>query len=269
MKLNATSRLRRTLLVMAAASLLVAACTSSGQSSATPSPPRSRTPSLTATATALPLVLPRPTDIPTDGTCEAGHSCLGILTVGTHHTQVFEPGFSFEMPVTGWENIAQEGGVFQLLPIDSPGDAIAFFREPRATDENGGPVAGVGSTVPELTSWLRSNQLLTVSAPFHTAVGRHDAVRMDIAIAPGAQAHQSDCPVQVCVRFFKGIDPSRLPAWEWDWGSAGTEHQRLYLLSVKGGVLAIFVDSLDGTTFDALNRTAETVLKSVHFDPGS
>jgi hypothetical protein len=191
------------------------------------------------------------------------------LTVGKHHTQVFVPGFEFTMHEAGWENIAQEGGVFQLLPIDSPGDAIAFFREPHATNENGGPVAGVGGTVPELTSWLMSNEFLNVTAPSETTVGGLHGVRMDIVIAPGAQAHQSDCPVQVCVAFFQGIDPSRLPNWQWDWGSAGPERQRLYLLSVKDGVLAIFVDSLDGATFDALNQTADAVIRSVKFDTGT
>jgi hypothetical protein len=63
---------------------------------------------------------------------------------------------------------------------------------------------------------------------------------------------------------FRGRDAA--PTWEWDWGFGGPERQRLYLLSAKDGVVAIFVDSLDGTTFDALTRAADGILATVRFD---
>jgi hypothetical protein len=38
------------------------------------------------------------------------------------------------------------------------------------------------------------------------------------------------------------------------------------VLAEKDGVVLIFVDSLDGTTFDALTRRADAILATVKFD---
>lgn len=65
---------------------------------------------------------------------------------------------------------------------------------------------------------------------------------------------------------FKGADLTPPSTWSWDWGSAGLETQRLYLLSSKESVIAIFVDSYDGTSFDALTTAADQILAKVKFD---
>jgi hypothetical protein len=89
---------------------------------------------------------------------------------------------------------------------------------------------------------------------------------MDLAVAPGTVTHPGACPVESCVSIFKGVDPSKVPTWQWDWGTATSERQRLYLLTATDGVIAIFVDSLDGTTFDALTKAADSILPTVRFD---
>ena len=210
--------------------------------------------------------MPRPTDQPSDGACESGHTCLGLLGSGTYHTKVFRPGFAFTISTPGWENLADEGGDFGLLSIDSPGDGIYFFRQARATTPDGLVVADVPSTAKALEDWLVANPTLTASPAVHAPIGGLDGDRLEFTIAPGVVAHQSDCPVQVCVPLFRGRDPSSKPTWTWDWGSAGPERQRVYLLSAKDGVVAIFVDSLDGTTFDSLTKAADTILATVRFD---
>jgi hypothetical protein len=88
---------------------------------------------------------------------------------------------------------------------------------------------------------------------------------MDIKIAADAVNHPGDCPVQTCVPIFKGADPSAKPPWHWDWGSGDGETQRLYLLNAMDGVVAIFVDSYDGTTFDALTTAADGILTGLSF----
>ena len=260
------------------AAVLLSACQASG--GATPTAPvvgletpsaASASPSSVAitprpTATPLPLAVPRPTDQPTDGTCESGHTCLGLLSPGTYHTKVFSPGFQFAMATTGWENLADAGGDLGLLSIDSPGDAIFFFRQPRPTKSDGAPVSGVETKVDAIATWVAGNPSFTVSPVTKVSIGGLDGKRMDLAIAPGVESHQTDCPVQVCVLLFRGRDPSSKPTWEWDWGFAGPERQRLYLLSAKDAVVAIFVDSLDGTTFDALIKAADAILATVKFD---
>jgi hypothetical protein len=237
---------------------------------ASPSPSPSPTPSTSLgatvepTATPRPISLPRPTDIPRDGTCESGHVCLGVLESGKSYATVdFEAPLTLTMPVGGWENLVDAGGIFQLLPIESPGDAIAFLLEPAAV---GAGAATAGTSVDQLAAWLTANPLLDVTPAAPVTVGGLDGVRMDVRIAPGAQNQDPGCPVQVCVPFVRGSDPTPPIEWSWDWGSAGLETQRLYLVTSNEGVVAIFVDSFDGTSFDALTTAADQILATVKFN---
>jgi hypothetical protein len=242
------------------------ACQSSGAGATSSS---TATPSATAepTPTSKPLTLPRPTDLPTDGSCEQGQVCLGLLEPNkAYTTREFTPHFTFSVPEPGWENISDEGGILQLWPIASPGDAIAFFRDPRATDADRAYAQGVGTSVDALATWLASNPLVVVTPAKRVTVGGLTGLTMDIRVATGTGLEgAADCPVQLCVGLFKGVDPSKFQAWKWDWGSAGRETQRLYLLTSAAGVVAIFVDSYDGTTFDSMTKAAGTILATVKF----
>jgi hypothetical protein len=207
--------------------------------------------------------MPPPTDIPTDGTCEEGHPCFGLLEAGTAYTTIaFAPAVTFTMSEDGWENIGESGGSFSLLPIASPGDSITFLRDPVA---RGPGSAEAGSSVDDLAAWLAGNPLLDVSPATPVTIGGLSGLTVDFSIADGAESNDPACPVQVCVLMFKGEDTGPHPSWEWDWGSAGPEMQRLYLLSASDGVVAIFVDSLNGKTFDSLTAKADTILASVTF----
>lgn len=273
------------LLAVALGSVLVA-CQASGSTQVSTSapaaaspatsvaPPPSASSSQTAVtarpvATPLPVAVPRPTDLPTDGTCEEEHSCLGVIAPGSHHTAVFSPGFSFSVASAGWENLEDAGGNFGLESTTTPGDAIFFFRRPRATTPDGEIDSIGGSTSESLTAWLAANKALTVTPAKAVTIGGLSGSQLDVAIAPGETAHQSDCPVQVCVLVFKGKDPSSKPTWEWDWGSAGPELQRFYLLQAPDDSILIAVDSLDGTTFDSLTKEGDAIVASLNFDKPS
>jgi hypothetical protein len=241
------------------------ACQTSGGSRAPSASAGSPSSPPSPTATALPISLPRPTDIPTDGTCEDEHICLGLLAAGTtYHTEAFEPTITLTPPADGWENLSDEGAVFMLLPIDAPGDAIAFFRGVKAVEPDG-TTASAEDTVEGLSGWLASNDLLDVTTATPVTVGGLAGVTMDIKIAADAVNHPGDCPVPTCVPIFRGADPSAKPLWHWDWGSGDGETQRLYLLNAMDGVVAIFVDSYDGTTFDALTTAADGILTGLSF----
>jgi len=271
------SRIGTTARVLAVAFviLLVAACQPSAgggsanvASAASAASSASAAPASTepSTPTAGPASIVRPTDIPTDGTCEPGHTCLGLLGVGPHHSEVFSPGLAFTMASTGWQNLVQDGGIFSLLPIENPGDAIQFFRGPQATKPDGGPDLAVERTVDGLQGWLTADPAFTVGPVTAVSIGGLPGVRMDLQVTPGFKSHPGDCPVEACVSIFRGRDPSTKPTWGWDWGTGTGERQRLYLLRATDGVVAIFVDSFDGTTFDALTRATDTILATVQFD---
>lgn len=245
--------------------LALAAC-QSGTGGSPPASAASPSSATTPSATPLPVAVPRPTDIPTDGSCEDEHVCLGLLAADTtYKTEAFEPTISFSVPSADWENLADEGAAFQLLRISAPGDAIAFFRGARALEADGVTFASADETVAGLADWLASDELLDVTPATPVTIGGLSGVSMDIKIAAGAANHPSDCPVQVCVPIFKGQDLTAHPPWHWDWGSGDGEIQRLYLLTATDGVVAIFVDSLDGTTFDTLTTSADQILAGLTF----
>lgn len=254
--------------------VLLAACQSSPTPSSTAAPvapespssgPASPTPAAITprpSSPPLPLAIPRPTDLPIDGTCESSFDCLGLLSAGAHQTKVFNPGFRFAVQAAGWENIADSPGHFELLSLDNPGDLIGFYRQPRPTKPDGTLVAGVDIKVKPLETWLASNTALMAGATTPVTVGGLAGGRIDVALAPGLQSHQSDCPVQVCGLVFLG----RSNTWAWDVGVAGPERERYYVLTARDGVVLIVVDSLDGTTFDALTTAADAILATAKFD---
>lgn len=266
----------RQVVALIALTISIAGCGGTGASSApsVPSPvavassslstPPSATPK--PTPTPLPTALARPTDIPTDGTCETGFTCLGLLAAGKHHTKVIQPGFAFTLPSAGWENLSDEGGVFALLPLDTPGDGIFFFVGPRPLKPDGSRVGGIQTTVKAFEAWLTTQPGIATTKPAAVSIGGLRGEQSDVTVAAGATDHPADCPTVACVTFMRGDDPSNTPSWQWDWGVVSSERMRLYVLQEKDDLIAIVVDSLDGTTFEALTKAADQILASVRFD---
>ncbi len=268
------SRLRpgATALAVGAMMVLAACASSTGSSAGVPSvvavvtPPASvaagaaTTPG--ATSAPRPTRIPRPTDMPTDGVCEEGHACLGLLAPGAYHTDLFEPGFGFTIAAGRWENLAMTPGSVDVDSIDAPGDAIFFFAHPQAVKPDGSRDLAVTMTAAGISDWMTGNQNLTVGPVTNVTVGGLTGKRMDIALAPNAIVPIGDCPVTRCLGLLRGQSNT----WAWDWGVADSELQRLYALDGKDGAVLILVDSLDGTTFEALTRAADTILATVKFD---
>src|SRR5215213_8145557 len=135
--------------------VILAACQapSPATTTAPPLPPASAASLATAAPSAaptLPVGVPRPSSVRTDGSCEdEGTSCLGVLTAGkTYTSKVWQPTVRFSVPTGDWVNRWDTGGDFGLLSISNPGDAVVFFRDPRAEDKS------VGPTVQDVAAWL-------------------------------------------------------------------------------------------------------------------
>lgn len=255
-------------MVYLVAAIVVAACQSTGTPSTAPTQAAAATSSPTTApmtpAATKPITLPRVADLPLDGTCEEDNvSCLGSLVAGkAYTTKVFTPATTFKVPTSDWVNPAEVGGDFGLLSTRDIGDAIMFFRDARSFDKS------AGDTVTELASWLETYDKLTVTPFEPVKVGGLSGVWMDVRIkAPSSTADDPNCPVQVCVPILRGDDPVANDPyqWHWDWGAAGTEVQRLYLLQAEDMVIAISVDSRDGLTFDALTDTFDKIAPTIAF----
>lgn len=258
------------------ATLVVAGCAAAGPSApaasvpvlVTPAQSVAASPAAVATATAqptpqpLPTALTRPTDLPKDGACEAGRPCLGLITPGSHHSQLFVPGFAFTMSAKGWENLAMTPGEVGLLALDAPGDEIVFFTQFKLTKPDGSLDFSAPLTVDGITGWFAANQSLTVGPATDVTTGGLHGKRMTFTVSPTATAHLVGCPAQVCLDVIR----AQSQTWEYEWGVASSERERVDVLTAKDGVVLIFVDSLDGTTFDALTKRADAILATVKFD---
>jgi hypothetical protein len=211
----------------------------------------------------LPVAVPRPDNIPSDGSCEdEDSSCLGVLEPGkAYSSKVFKPTVSFKVPTSGWINQFDGAGDIGLQSLDPAGDAIMFFRNPRSVDPS------VGTKVDDIAMWLATYDKLTVTPFEPVKLGGLEGLTMDIAAASGATSTGDGCPVQVCIAMLRGDDPDPKDPyqWHWDWGSAGPERMRLYLLTDPDGTVAVVVDSVDGATFDSLISTWEKIAPTIKF----
>jgi hypothetical protein len=201
--------------------------------------------------------------MPTDGACEDGHACLGLLAAKEYHTDLFEPGFAFTVADGQWENLAMTPGGFDLLSIDAPGDAILVFAQPQANKPDGSRDLSVEMTAAGISDWMAGNPNLTVGPVTDVSIGGLPGKQMDVALAPDAVVPAGDCPVPQCLGLLNGQGST----WAWDWGVADSEKQRLYALDGKDGAVVILVDSLDGMTFDSVTKAADAILATVKFDP--
>jgi hypothetical protein len=117
-------------------------------------------------------------------------------------------------------------------------------------------------TVEGITGWFAANQNLTVGPATDITIGGLHGKRMAFTVSATATTHLVGCPVQVCLDLIR----AQAKTWEYEWGVGSSERQRVDVLASKDAVVLIFVDSLDGTTFDTLTKRADTILATVKFD---
>jgi hypothetical protein len=203
--------------------------------------------------------LARPAGETIDGTCDGDASCLGLLDAGEHTSVGFDPTLTFTVPA-GWANPEDRQGLFALLPLDIPGDAIVVFGKPEATGNDGRVVAGADNSAAGLATYLRGRPDLDVSATT-TTIGGLAAEQLDIAIRPGTVAKARGCEVNVCVMVASG----RGKTWDYTMGLAGTERMRVYLVDAAGATMLIIADSLDGATFADITSRADPIVTSMTF----
>ena len=257
----------RRLLALLALGIAAAACSSGDLPSPSVGSRNSPSPSLAPSPTLKPVVAPRPTNWPTDGQCEEGFACLGLLEPGvTYRTNTFQPAFRFQAPSSDWENLSEERGVMTLLSLAHPGDVIAFFRDPRAMDAEG-LVPNVGHSAQELATWLEGHPQLEVKPRKSARLGGLPALVLEARVADDAtDAGSSGCPTRVCVPLFQGSDREAQPPWRWEWGFTQSENARIYLVTSKDGVVAVFVDANDASTLDSLDEAAKQILRTLKFE---
>ena len=194
-----------------------------------------------------------------DGDYDGDASCVGLLDAGERTSVGFQPTMTFRVPA-GWANLDNRQGIFTLLPLAIPGDAIVAFGKPQATGNDGRIVAGADNSAAGLAAYLGGRPDLDVSTGTAT-VGGVNAYRLDVAIRPGTVAKARGCEVNVCVMVASG----RGVAWDYSLVLGGTERMRIYLVDTAGATLLIIADSLDGATFADITAAADPIVASMTF----
>jgi hypothetical protein len=209
-------------------------------------------------ATAAPSALARwPTWYPSEAVRDANGA--GILSAGSHATQVFAPGFTYTVPA-GWVNAYDEPDYFTLFP-DSPGNAARFASSDElanhvfmglhpnpwftceSAESNG------GSTAAEMVAAMTANEVMAVSGLIDVEIGGLTGKQFDVRRSPD---WTGTCPGDSALP--SGLDPEG-------------ERQRGIMLDVPGrGVLVIFIYSWSSAEHDAFVAEAMPIVESFEFD---
>ena len=223
-------------------------------------------PSALPSATASPSPMPRPTEIPVDGSCEPERDCLGIMDPGTYRSDLFDPPVAYTVPVTGWQNWRNSGGMVILLPLDARGDELVLMQDATPRTAEGRVPSGVGDGAAGFVSWLASRDDLEVSEPQATSIGGLSGQLVELRVRDDASNGINGCPARPCVAIAYGIDSATRPTWTWNlnvWRGAAS---RLTVLENGDRLVLLVVTAWYAHELDALLDRTQPIVNSIEFD---
>lgn len=220
-------------------------------------------PSGPAVAPSGPAVAPAPTRSPTPTfQCSGGSTgCAGPLSAGTHTST--QAGIGYQVPA-GWVNLFDRDGAYLLSPegaaLAAFPDGIGLFRNPVIANEcTSDREPGLGHSMADFVAHLTANPDLVATPPKPVSIGGLTGRVFDLTAGPG---WMHACPRtgtgQYLTDYGVGIG--------FTWGIGAGERQRVYVLDRgAGSTIVISVDSVSGTTFDALIQQATPIVNSFTF----
>lgn len=226
--------------------------------------PSASAPTTSTAATHSPL--PRPTDIPVDGSCEPERDCLGILPPGSYTSDLFDPPVAYSVPTSGWQNWRNSGGMVVLLPLDRRGDQVVLMQDATPRTADGRVASGVRDGAAGFVAWLASRTDLMVGETQAASIGGLGGQTVELRVRDDAPNGINGCPARPCVAIAYGIESATRPTWTWDlyvWRGAATQltvlenGDRLVLLVV----MAWYADELD-----ALLDRSQPIVESIRFE---
>ena len=204
--------------------------------------------------------------------------CLGTLDAGTYRSQFIAPrlnpgdtwtpnfgALSYTVP-DGWANSADWPDSFALLPAAEMTFAdtdrtrhIGLNTQPTAMAQDqpcsDTDAPGVGRTVNNLATWLRTVPGLVTTAPTAITVDGNPAKWLDVRIDP---TWKKTCPGETAP-MVTYLNPGT--------AVSGAERERLILIDLGGGdVIATVVWARDQATFDAFITEAMPIVQSFTFE---
>jgi hypothetical protein len=222
--------------------------------------------SASPSATASPSAVPRPTDIPVDGSCEPERDCLGILEPGTYRSDLFDPPVAYTVPVDGWQNWRNSGGMVVLLPLDPRGDELVLMQDATPRTADGRVPSDVGEGAAGFVAWLASRTDLDVSEPQAASIGGLGGQSVELRVRDDAPNGINGCPARPCVAIAYGIDSATRPTWTWDlyvWRGAAS---RLTVLENGDRLVLLVVTAWYGDELGALLDRSQQIVASIRFE---
>jgi hypothetical protein len=204
--------------------------------------------------------------------------CLGELDAGTYGSQYFAPrldpgaawepdfgGLTYTVP-EGWANSGDQQESFELVPAtEMPPVAeidrrrnIGVFGQPTAMTQDkpcsDTVLPGVGRTVPELVTWLRTVPGLITTAPTAVTIDGHPGQSLEVRLDPAWTKTCAGSTEPLVTYFNPGL------------AVGPDQRERLILVDLgNGDVVAIAVWTRGATTFDAFIPEAMSVIDSFTF----
>jgi hypothetical protein len=216
--------------------------------------------------TASPSPVPRPTDIPVDGSCEPERDCLGILDPGTYRSDLFDPPVAYTVPVTGWQNWRNSGGMVVLLPLGARGNELVLMQDATPRTADGRVPSGVGDGAAGFVAWLASRPDLEVSEPQATSIGGLSGQSVELRVRDDASNGINGCPARPCVAIAYGIDSATRPTWTWNlnvWRGAAS---RLTVLENGDRLVLLVVTAWYANELETLLDSSRPIVDSMQFD---
>jgi hypothetical protein len=165
------------------------------------------------------------------GDCEDdAPGCAGVLEAGTNTSTNFALPVTFDVPA-GWENSADQKGVYVLFPYAAEGGMIRMWSDTRIpTETSCAPTSR--PEAPRAADWvdyINANEALTVIDSTPVTMGDGEGWMLDLEVAPDWTGRCEGLPGPNLTQFIIGLFEDGTPGL---YGVASSDRMRLYVIDV-------------------------------------
>lgn len=224
------------------------------------------------TTSASPTSRPSPTATPSPSIApDPSNAAVGNLAAGPGESRSFAYPFSYTIPASGsWRSMEDYPFVVGIQPRGAkPGDGIAVWgavyvaAQDAACSES--PDPGRGHKAADFIDLLTTHPGIVASTPAAVTIGGLKGSLVDVALAP---SWKTACPFSAGEPFVPFVTDSKPGPPGLHQGIPPAARSRLIFLDAKDGeTILIYIDSADGTTFDAIVAQSMPIVESFVFKP--
>lgn len=224
------------------------------------------------TASTSPTSRPSPTVAPSpSATPGPSNAAVGNLAAGPGESRSFDYPFTYTIPAIGsWRSMEDYPFVVEIQPQGAkPGDGIAVWAAVYVASQDAAcsesPDPGRGHKAADFIDLLSTHPGIVASTPAAVTIGGLKGSLVDVALA---SSWKTACPFSEGEPTVPVLTDSVPGSSGFYLGLLGTERARLIFLDATDGeTILIYIDSVDGTTFDAIVAQSMPIVESFVFKP--